>query len=1381
MADAPASTAAINVFISYAHEDGDLLKQLVTHLANLQRQGIITASHDRQISAGQEWREQIHTHLHTAQIILLLISADFMASDFCNDIELKRAIERHDAGEARVIPIILRPVDWRDTTFDKLQALPTDGKPVTMWSNRDEAWLNVVRGIRYAIEALRQRPSDTRLAGDQTCAVILKGTADDSEYQEIASRHAAAFTNEILAKFGGDSAGTLETSAVPHDAGRHSAALKHVRYLSEIAAQDAGLIAEDPGGVVGGEVCLDQDLYVTRSVEQEIHNCLATTEHRSSSLVLVVGEAGYGKTSLLWHFHRTLNASDGWEPWFVKSTAFLRQAHGAPLPLSATTATLSADELTLAVEAAQAQGRRPIVLLDTVDLLLRTEEERDGLIELLSILSDQDCSVIATCRPQEASLLRPTGATRADLRQYDETELAEAVDKHVDRFYADLIPRKRAEHIQNVRDAVACGLPLREVCTNPLTLRMVFTLYAPNPVPPEIHIFKLYQEYWDARVVQDRRAGSSISPASSANLETTAHTAALAMLAEGTPELEIRLLSAALRKLGGFPEELPGLISRGVLHRSGVGTVSFFHQTFFEHSAARGMLRQCGHRGLSVLDERIRSCPNDLFLSPIYEQALLLSETEIAPISQKADAALLDLIRRESQSAESSAIYVYSHRQTVSDILVSAVKEMLADTDNAVIDRFLDVVPNIAMDRLQELFAELDIIWDRDTWEEQEHVLDLLERLAVRSPALVKSYFERHQVLSQVLEKPPAGFPGDRKLLQVLTILVKSDPEWSWDWMIRLYTSSLPRARSRDLQTIIINTLCENASIFGANKIATDFEAATPQEQQDDVRGFSKLSRAYGNLWAIEWRATERPITNILDEIATLDDGLSLRARMKGLADILLEANETEVAIAFSRFKGERETFRQWLWANSVLPQLLGGCREPAAQLDSCSGDDIPLPAVRYVRKEAARIFAEWNVENASELPIRIRDAVQQATLPPQTLLELLDCEWLSSPNPWLDEAQLAGLLVQGFLAGHPGAKKAIGLLIENPGAYHKKVIFRVSSVLADHALTNPQVLDAHFALTLKVGDVTRLLRTIDKIFPPPPSELIRRRVEINTFRKYLVESTSGKERRSGVSLWIHLLRLDLSSPPPFEELCKRIGLEEDPAACASIATLIGQSAAKGVYDIDAVVGTLLPLAKGKGEALREKAFSALMTALTEAPVEPSAFALIALEAALTPPTNAGRLSSLGRLIDRLLPDNVELAATLLERLVSAPEIAGLKAQAKRTFTTRLRKPVRALVRVAPRQVQEHLLDAVIHLDRFLGRMIIDAVCHEVFALMARKLDSLLGRPDVPSKIKKLIHDHKYNRERTVGGESWPELYSLIEDSMRQETARAGHNSRTDI
>ena len=145
---------AVEVFISYSHKDRRFRDRLATHLSNLRNQEIISDWYDGDIPPGTEWEPQITNHLQTAQIILLLISADFMASKFCYSIELKEAIARHDAKQACVIPIILRPTDWEGAPFEKLQVLPSDARPVSAWSSRDAAFQNVVKGIRRAIQDL---------------------------------------------------------------------------------------------------------------------------------------------------------------------------------------------------------------------------------------------------------------------------------------------------------------------------------------------------------------------------------------------------------------------------------------------------------------------------------------------------------------------------------------------------------------------------------------------------------------------------------------------------------------------------------------------------------------------------------------------------------------------------------------------------------------------------------------------------------------------------------------------------------------------------------------------------------------------------------------------------------------------------------------------------------------------------------------------------------------------------------------------------------------------------------------------------------------------------------------------------------------------------
>jgi internalin A len=146
--EAPAFARIPSVFFSYAHEDESLRDELETHLKLLQRQRVIGTWHDRKILPGGDWDHEIARELEEASIILLLVSAHFLASDYCWERELARALERAERREATVIPILLRSCDWDGAPFCKLQGLPRDMRPINEWPNRDAAWTDVAKKIR---------------------------------------------------------------------------------------------------------------------------------------------------------------------------------------------------------------------------------------------------------------------------------------------------------------------------------------------------------------------------------------------------------------------------------------------------------------------------------------------------------------------------------------------------------------------------------------------------------------------------------------------------------------------------------------------------------------------------------------------------------------------------------------------------------------------------------------------------------------------------------------------------------------------------------------------------------------------------------------------------------------------------------------------------------------------------------------------------------------------------------------------------------------------------------------------------------------------------------------------------------------------------------
>lgn len=142
-------------FVCYSQKDYRYRQSLDVSLVQLQRNDLISVWHDRKILPGQPWGEEIDKNLETADIVLCLASPDFLVSDYAYSREMSRALERYESGSATVVPIIVRPCDWQNSPLGVLQALPSTGRAVSLWSNRDQAWLDVTQGLRRLISDQR--------------------------------------------------------------------------------------------------------------------------------------------------------------------------------------------------------------------------------------------------------------------------------------------------------------------------------------------------------------------------------------------------------------------------------------------------------------------------------------------------------------------------------------------------------------------------------------------------------------------------------------------------------------------------------------------------------------------------------------------------------------------------------------------------------------------------------------------------------------------------------------------------------------------------------------------------------------------------------------------------------------------------------------------------------------------------------------------------------------------------------------------------------------------------------------------------------------------------------------------------------------------------
>lgn len=165
----------ISIFFSYAHEDEGFRDQLEIHLSMLKRSGLVSAWHDRRIIAGRPLHSAIDEQIEKADVILLLLSPNFLASDYCYEREAARALERHQSGSAVVIPVVVEPCDWLNSPFARLRATPKDGKPIAKYPNQNDAYLEIVQDIR---EAARQIG---KLDTHQSPSFVGSGVAQSSE------------------------------------------------------------------------------------------------------------------------------------------------------------------------------------------------------------------------------------------------------------------------------------------------------------------------------------------------------------------------------------------------------------------------------------------------------------------------------------------------------------------------------------------------------------------------------------------------------------------------------------------------------------------------------------------------------------------------------------------------------------------------------------------------------------------------------------------------------------------------------------------------------------------------------------------------------------------------------------------------------------------------------------------------------------------------------------------------------------------------------------------------------------------------------------------------------------------------------------------------
>ncbi|WP_287454812.1 TIR domain-containing protein [Leptolyngbya sp. UWPOB_LEPTO1] len=421
----------MKLFISYAHKDESLREKFDTHLSLLKRQGVIEAWHDREIKPGTEWAQEIDSNLDKADLILLLVSSDFLASDYCYEREMKRAIELHDKKVARVIPIVLRSCDWESAPFGKLQGLPivTGGgiKPVNKWEDEDEVWTQIVKNIRKVAAEMKQWVEEIRA---RCCQKIL------SQYSTIQLLNQTEITVDQL-------------------------------YV------DVWLLNRSPRTfLVSEDKMLEKfDLRNDRlGLGDRIKRNEGMAVAHENTRLLILGKPGAGKTTFLKHL--AVDCSKGkFQPDLIPVLIELRQIQSEEWNL------LDAISEQLALDPQQTQKLlvqgKLLVLMDGLDEVPTSSFRRnvqDQVCDLAQEPKHEGNRFTLTCRTQIIETI-PQGFASVEVADFNSEQVKTFVENWV--CASGLTESEIAQQWQEFSDAIEANPALKELTVTPVLLSLM--------------------------------------------------------------------------------------------------------------------------------------------------------------------------------------------------------------------------------------------------------------------------------------------------------------------------------------------------------------------------------------------------------------------------------------------------------------------------------------------------------------------------------------------------------------------------------------------------------------------------------------------------------------------------------------------------------------------------------------------------------------------------------------------------------------------------------------------------------------------------------------------------------------------------------------------
>ncbi|MFD0647959.1 hypothetical protein ACFQ2Y_03865 [Streptomyces malaysiensis subsp. malaysiensis] len=1272
-----------------------------------------------------------------------------------------------------------------------------------------------------------------------------KYDADAEGWQSLAARHAAAFAFAVLRELPpargpappgpGTPTGPVPgfpqgpTAPVPdHPASPPPAPVRHPdaetppdtgpaahRQLLRWArrfADDLDLVdSPRPDGGTASPPQLSGGLYVRRAIQDRLVEALYDGDPKA---VLVTGDAGNGKSSLLWGLARDLTALEDAEVFLVNAAWLLRPPSGASAaPMLTPGAVVSG------ATHARTHGRTPVVLLDTADLLLHDDYHEMALLDLCEDLAAAGVRLVLTSRPEEANRLR-TGFVRMSLGPYDDSEIPHAIRGHAAFYCPDAVPRDDEARVRRLMEPVARGLPVREVCRSPLQLRLLFELARDDGAFPsaEIDATGLYRRYWDHRVVTDRRHHGHQRATAPEDLSSVTGAIAVVLMSAGRTELSREDLIERLTSPPGGPSwpyeparvrtSLELLIDRGVLARGASDGIHFFHQTLFEYAAARGLLHLTGAQAPLSLCAWIGSHPRDFFVGAILEQLLML-----AAASERYHDPVRDTLMRMAAHEDAMILHTVAVAVAARNPAVGVpVEPLLATAPHGVARRYAVLAPTVRDTDVDALLPRLRGLWERKEPSLEEAVLEALERLAAQDSLAVHAALAEWGCVRELTGRRTAG-AGIDVLPRLLVLTSHIDEAAARNGLMEMLDFALNRGLA-ELASGLMTLWARHWETLGSPEWA-----AAVQERLRRVRIAPKshdvevFQTALARVLAASWTHDHGlPGDHAFPADGDGTDGGPAAGahpwtRRLDAAVALLEADDHDTA-------GNAGLIA----ATAILTTLPHGHWAIEATLDRClemTGPGAPhalqhrmvfplllgtdcAAAESLVHRLAAMLRALPCPENRPVPPSQrfalvARRILAHREVPPHRVRQVLEQSGFDADSDlWLSRDGLATLLLPAALGGHPTAVSRVEKATTAPAAARDLVRRSLHRAVTDAGLRTERHIGLLVDLSLMDAD-TVLLEAITTgrakkgtgPLPPLAHERVLGALRASApaltglIADEVAEGNSGKRQRQALTLWECSVSAGVLPVPGLTELLPRYGTFSDQKTRAAFLGLVGTIAAREpgqyttahtflselVFDTTGAIPRLDDASAGTRNAARK---ALLHAACESGPLTGTALAT-ALDLAFAPPTDAGLISGLGQLVRRLsAAHGAAPAAELLIRVIGAAVAAQLGRAAENHLAKALRGAMDSIFDhgspAVYRRLWEHLeergpeddADRVVFPERYALGLVSCAV-RRAYAATHQDLEALVAHPRVPQPTKMWIGDQlsARSREHTEHDLSW--------------------------